>query len=105
MSADNWTICPQCSKTYRSRAAVGKQALNDAYGKVSLEEYQNLQDNFHNVVKEEDDLEETLREDYQQGIRQGTYSVSITLHVQYAVLIMNMNLKKRYCNESSRNFW
>jgi hypothetical protein len=75
MSADNWTICPQCSKTYRSRAAAGKQALNDAYGKVSLEEYQNLQDNFHNVVKEEDDLEETLREDYQQGISQGTYSV------------------------------
>lgn len=71
MSADNWTICPKC----KSRDAVLNEARilapAKAYGKVSPDAYAKLLEQAQNLIQTED----TLREDYEIGIRNGKFSV------------------------------
>jgi len=76
MSANNWTVCPRCTQTYVSKIARAKQALNDSYGKVPIEEYERLLENLQTAQKENEEEPETLREDYEQGIYNGHYRVS-----------------------------
>lgn len=66
MSADNWTICPQCRKHVDklNDARAKAPALN--YGKVTAEQYLKLVGAAKNPVP----YEETLREDYEIGIVQ-----------------------------------
>ena len=52
MSADNWSICPKC------KDEMGKK-LEDSYGKISQDEYQQL---LNKTAKYSNDR--TLREDY-----------------------------------------
>jgi len=70
MSADNWGECPRCT------GAVKKQ-LTEAYGKVSIEEYEKLQRDLEEVPAN------TLREDYEIGIRNEVFSVSYHASCQY----------------------
>jgi len=79
MSADNWTICPQCGKNSEQLKAEREQAARDAYGKVSAEEYMRL------VKKAQEKVhsEPTLREDYeirtfQDGVFHVKYSCRCT---------------------------
>jgi hypothetical protein len=78
MSASNWALCPKCSKKYVSKIETAKKALNDAYGKVSIDQYNKLQNEFKNIenADSEDNPEDSLREDYEQGIVDGKYYVS-----------------------------
>ena len=65
MSADNWTDCPKCGP----ESEAWDQKLAAAYGKVSAAEYARL------VNAREEEPGETLREDYQVGIRKGRFRV------------------------------
>lgn len=67
MGADNWAVCPKCLK---ERKLTKIQKAQKAYGKVSLEEFNDLL----NVAKAEDEEYEenkfTLREDFEIGINE-----------------------------------
>lgn len=61
MSADNWGICPKCAaNTIRIKDNMKKQ-VDDAYGKVSSDEYLKLLKKASEPIKQE----YTLREDYE----------------------------------------
>ncbi len=73
MSADNWTICPQC----RREAIAEKERLVEecakAYGKVTPEEWTALTTESHKPLPDLD----TLREDYEIGVESsGEFFVS-----------------------------
>ena len=68
MSADNWTECPRCSPP---PPPSRKAQLAEAYGKVSIEEYERLK-----VAPEVSEERETLREDYHIGIHDRIFMVS-----------------------------
>ena len=64
MSADNWTICPQCcARAEKRREAMLKKAA-DSYGKISPEEYLKLREE----AQKAPNVEPTLREDYEIGM-------------------------------------
>jgi hypothetical protein len=65
MSADNWAICPKCKKLERDKSEKKKKKADKSYGKVPKEEYEKLVLLANETVK----LDETLREDYQCGIK------------------------------------
>lgn len=73
MSADNWTICPQCAKEANSEAQAKREKAKESYGKVIAEEYLRYLREADAIA--EFDAEETLREDYSIGIRDGKLSV------------------------------
>lgn len=60
MSADNWGKCPVCYKKAKEERANAKTKAKEEYGKVSIDEFQEL---VHEAVKELN-LDDTLREDY-----------------------------------------
>lgn len=63
MSADNWTICPNCKRIQENKTV--------AYGKVSEEEYLRV------LREQETPLKTTLREDWEVGTdRDGEFYVS-----------------------------
>lgn len=69
MSADNWTICPNCAgKIEAVRRELGKQ-VSTAYGSVPQEEYLKLRRRFDEVSKVTP--KHTLREDFEVGIKPG----------------------------------
>ena len=63
MSTNNWGECPTCAGTV-------KKKLTEAYGKVSIAEYEKLQKALAEEVPAN-----TLREDYEIGIHNGMFSV------------------------------
>lgn len=79
MSADNWAICPRCKRRHTEIANQYLAEANDAYDKVSREEWQAL------IYKAEGEAEnepsETLREDYEiYGAEYGEVIVSYSGH-------------------------
>lgn len=78
MSADNWTVCPKCEATHTARTLAAKEAhatkLVEAYGKQSMEEYAKIVAGGPALPPPFAD--NTLREDYEIGIREGEFSVS-----------------------------
>lgn len=73
MSADNWTICPKCKLKHESDFAKKREKVRESYGKIPS----NLFIASMEAVKEPPKLEETLREDYCQGMSDdGTYLCS-----------------------------
>ena len=83
MSADNWTICPQCVKNLDDEITRLCERVKAAYGKVSRDEYHRLTQEL--TQKERDEItRSTLREDYEIGISQDatfaiSYSASCTM--------------------------
>lgn len=67
MSADNWTKCPKCELSNKSRLSKAEAE----YGKVSAEEYKRLLDE----ALEEKESEDTLRENYSIGIYHGQFEI------------------------------
>lgn len=75
MSASNWGQCPKChDKWLEDCRAATEKAKND-YGKVAPQDYVAALQAIEELVKS-DPSEERLREDYEQGIDKGEYSVS-----------------------------
>jgi predicted AlkP superfamily phosphohydrolase/phosphomutase len=71
MSANNWTLCPQCEAKADKANKEFEQKVKDSYGKVSSEEYIELL----NKLKQPKDKEETLREDYEIGTHHGVFEI------------------------------
>lgn len=63
MSADNWTYCPRCTKSFFQKRKKFYQKIEDSYGTIPAIEYMDLIEKAKNPVKQE----ETLREDYEIG--------------------------------------
>ncbi len=64
MSAENWGICPRCKKQNEAAVAAKLSEAQDAYGKVSAEEYEE----FLCAARAPVQQAETLREDYYLGV-------------------------------------
>lgn len=76
MSADNWTFCPKCKSSEIRKVKELRRDLEESYGKVSFEEYKQKLAVVEAAEENlEDFAEDTLREDYSQGIRDGVYSL------------------------------
>jgi hypothetical protein len=75
MSANNWRVCPACKRRLEVEQAARAQAVRDAYGKVSAEQYEEMRCAAEEVVA--DLLEKTMREDWEIGTgRDGKFFVS-----------------------------
>ena len=80
MSADNWRECPKCeAKATEDRLVKYRQAA-EAYGKVPSEEWQRMTAAAGAAIE----LEDTLREDYQQGIYEREDEDELGYHVYYS---------------------
>ena len=75
MSADNWRECPQC-ETYKAdeEDRLGSLLRKD-YGKISIENYEQRQEELKIFLREE--LKETLREDYQYYLDSATTTLGV----------------------------
>ena len=75
MSADNWTDCPRCAKNHE--VAYGKRvaALEKAYGVVPVDEYMAMSGVVDRNVAT-GPPKNTLREDYEVGVRDGKFICS-----------------------------
>lgn len=62
MSADRWSICPECKRDHDARIVEATTRADNAYGKASVEEFDQLR-NAAKVIRESA-LEESLSEDF-----------------------------------------
>jgi len=77
MSADNWRVCPRCKRQLGQEMEDLAKKLVASYGKVPESEY--LEILAH--ISEPRELDETLREDYEQFISEdGYYRVVYSCH-------------------------
>lgn len=73
MSANRWSICPKCRITNELTREGLRQMVAAQYGKIDPEEWIKARDAADKPVE----LEETFREDFQQGMTEdGEYIVS-----------------------------
>lgn len=86
MSADNWTICPKCNQKKYNTLTEMKEKLNQSYGKVEAPVYLKMVQDIRdfeqslNYDADQTDSSYTLREDYEQGIKNEEYYVSYCGH-------------------------
>ena len=73
MSADNWSKCPKCKAITEKTKADLIEKIGENYGKIPVEEY----DDMVKEASEVTDLEDTLREDY------GFYLEGTNLNISY----------------------
>ena len=76
MSADNWTVCPKCEE--RTKEAKEHKELISAHGKIELAKSNEMQ------VKYQQEMEpvQSMREDYELGIREGVFEVSYSSYCE-----------------------
>jgi len=91
MSADNYSICPRCTSRRRALLKATEVELQQAYGHVDQDEYQELQAKLAELHRQVDETEQdkwseygdfnTLREDYEiYGADEGAVTVSYSGH-------------------------
>lgn len=68
MSADNWATCPKCLAEAKAKKAALEHAVQDAYGKVPIEEFDEMRTEAEKPVN----IDQTLREDYELFIEEDT---------------------------------
>jgi len=79
MSADNWDICPKCVANAVEELEARKAKVQEAYGKVSIEEFEAMRADTPETVDPEDFR--TFREDYEfWGARDGVVHASYKGH-------------------------
>jgi hypothetical protein len=61
MSADNWTICPQCKLIAEKKHEKNLQEVTEMYGKIPIDEFLD-----RTIIVNK--LDSSLREDYELGI-------------------------------------
>lgn len=77
MSASNWAKCPRCQKALDGIVQALAQRLTDAYGKVPVAEYTELQNKLAEAAVHAKRGHATFREDYEiYGAESGTVTVS-----------------------------
>ncbi len=67
MSADNWSICPQCLSNYLKKTEEMRKNLETSYGKVPADQFILMSQvvDKRDYIDIEDALGRTLREDYE----------------------------------------
>lgn len=65
MSASNWTSCPRCAKSLVRAVDELRALIADKYGKVTIEEFDNLRARLKAAEDEAANPYQTLREDYE----------------------------------------
>ncbi len=75
MSADNWLVCPQCDDNKEAEENRMVNLLRKDYGKISAENYEERQREVKAFLREE--LEETLREDYDYQLDPATETLGV----------------------------
>lgn len=83
MSPRTWTVCPKCKKEHESKVTSLRNKVTESYGKVSREEYKQLE---HSLQEAEAadicDLENSLAEYYEHYWELNDCGV-LTLHWRY----------------------
>jgi predicted nucleic-acid-binding Zn-ribbon protein len=72
MSADNWASCPKCENQKRKL----EQELDDKYGVISREDYQELQAELDNLKNDGRYTKHNLGENWNIGIHEDKFNVS-----------------------------
>jgi alkylation response protein AidB-like acyl-CoA dehydrogenase len=76
MSADNWAKCPRCQRALDGTVQSLAQRLADAYGKVPIAEYTELQNKLAEASVHASRGHQTFREDYEiYGAETGVITV------------------------------
>lgn len=75
MSASNWLECPQCDANKASEEFSKTNDLEEAYGKVSAEEYEVKRQELIGFIREIP--EDTLREDYDYQLDPATATLGV----------------------------
>lgn len=80
MSANRWSICPQCKSDRIAAVAKLRADARAMYGKATAEEYAK-------AIREADEIEienmeEDLREDWELGLRDGVFRVGYRAECQ-----------------------
>ena len=63
MSADNWAVCPRCARRHRDKLRAGAAKVAEAYGKVSVEEWDRMR--AEQAEREDVGIDASFREDYE----------------------------------------
>ena len=72
MGADNWRVCPQCSKSVNEQVKKLEDEVKAKYGKIPINDWENLRATSINPHSGE----ETLREDYEIGTHEdGSFDI------------------------------
>jgi hypothetical protein len=74
MSANNWGICPRCLAKAEADQMARIAKSRAAYGVLPADEYEELRGQAAEPISPEDFR--TLREDYEIGIFDGTFSIN-----------------------------
>ncbi len=72
MSADNYAACPKCQAVHDDEVTKAREAVDAAYGKVSVAEFDRMREKAQAMSGPIDNM---LREDYEIGIEDGTFYV------------------------------
>jgi hypothetical protein len=72
VSADRWTACPRCQADHDAEVTKARQAADAAYGTASIDEFDRLREKATAMAGP---IDNTLREDYDIGIDEGTFYV------------------------------
>lgn len=77
MSADRWSVCPRCKRRRQAKANAAAEDAREAYGKVSVEEFDRLRAAAETLQRGVTEADLTFREDYQvTGIEDEEVAVS-----------------------------
>jgi hypothetical protein len=76
MSADNWAQCPRCTTNARAALEQREMKVHEAYGTVSVEEFDRLRWSMQEEHGAFEKREATFREDYEiYGAEDGVVTV------------------------------
>lgn len=81
MSADNWAVCPRCTKKREEDLIAFDLKVANAYGTEPMEVFEGMRAEL--ASKQAEPMPETLREDYEfWGADEGVLYVSYRCHCQ-----------------------
>ena len=93
MSADNWAICPKCEITHLRQQQRAFDRAQDAYGKVTSEEYEKMMNAAR--LQKESTIKESLREEFEIGILGMEFEVSYSGHCSKCQFDFNFSHKEK----------
>ncbi len=77
MSADRYCVCPRCFSNHGTKAQELEQTMSDSYGKIPVDDFNNLQQEHAQALSEGEFFPENLREDYEFNLSDdGNFSVN-----------------------------
>lgn len=82
MSADRWSVCPRCVQFAEREREAAFQKAKQAYGKVDAETYLQMIRDAERIDPSRQRMPSDLREDFSQGLKDGTYISEYHCHCQ-----------------------